>query len=109
MKECEHSGVEIPSKSFEERARAVWSECEEYWAGMIEGNREEVIELIAKALKQVSDEAKRNISEIDVMQAIARAWCYDMNAKKIMDSDLALAATAEVMKLLCEKRFEEGE
>ena len=37
-----------------------------------------------------------------VMQAVARGWCHDENAKKTMDSDLALAITEEVLAILPE-------
>jgi len=35
----------------------------------------------------------------DIMQAVARGWCSDANKKKVMDTDLAMAISAEVGKL----------
>lgn len=34
-----------------------------------------------------------------IMQAVARGWCHDKNAKKTMDSDLAIAITEEVLAI----------
>jgi len=36
----------------------------------------------------------------DILGAVARGWCHPINAKKVMDSDLAIAISAEVNALL---------
>ena len=35
-----------------------------------------------------------------IMGAVARGWCSELNAKKEMDSDLAMAISTEVEELL---------
>ena len=36
----------------------------------------------------------------DILGAVARGWCHPINAKKVMDPDLAIAISAEVNALL---------
>ena len=40
------------------------------------------------------------MTQEEIRGAVARGWCHDKNAHKIMDSDLALAISDEVEKLL---------
>ena len=35
----------------------------------------------------------------EVMQAVARGWCHSENEKKVMDVDLALAITDEILAI----------
>ena len=45
------------------------------------------------------DELQQKPDRLDaanIVMAVARGWCHPINAKKVMDSDLALAIAAEV-------------
>lgn len=35
-----------------------------------------------------------------IMQAVARGWCHEKNSKKVMDTDLAIAISDEVVAAL---------
>lgn len=36
----------------------------------------------------------------DIIGALARAYCHDANARKVLDADLLVAAADEIMELL---------
>jgi hypothetical protein len=40
---------------------------------------------------------------VAILQAVARGWCHPKNSGKVMDSDLAIAISAEVNALLSEQ------
>jgi hypothetical protein len=44
------------------------------------------------------------ITEADIRGAVARAWCTPENENKVIDTDLALAASDEVYKLFLEDK-----
>jgi hypothetical protein len=49
---------------------------------------------------EVSEDRAMTITREEIMQALARAYCHDRNAKKEMDVDLLVAMADEVMKAL---------
>jgi len=38
----------------------------------------------------------------EIMQAVARGWGSEANSGKVMDTDLAMAITEEILKMPCE-------
>ncbi|KKW10620.1 MAG: hypothetical protein UY48_C0033G0008 [Candidatus Gottesmanbacteria bacterium GW2011_GWB1_49_7] len=44
-------------------------------------------------------EAMGVVTQEEIMGAVARAWCYPENEEKVMDIELAIAASKEVCKL----------
>lgn len=39
----------------------------------------------------------------EIRSAVARGWCHEKNARKVMDPDLAEAISHEIEELVCRK------
>jgi hypothetical protein len=61
-----------------------------------------VQEFASQESKEFEDSGDSSMTQEEIRGAVARGWCHDKNAHKVMDTDLALAISEEVEKLLYE-------
>ena len=71
----------------------------DYEEGFIDGMQYQMQSSVDKAVNRMAQLDQEPVAWESLLGAVARGWCYEENANKTMDSDLAVAIAKEVQAL----------